>query len=348
MKNPKFFSQLDGSTRNIPNALGVIDSTVSDKGHILYTKLWKNWLAQTDPYLYFSFRCSQDANYKDFWNPQMTEKQLQSYGVRFLKAEFDRYFKNTWEAGSTRLFTDAMCYATNYVGVTVENPTLFNGSITNFIGTNIKAPARTGGAITNFYGLKIEDNVSATNKWSVYSEDTSVKSKMLGQLESGDISVRNTGTSGSLNLNSSSTASGGNYIHAKKSNGSNQWVLGSNNANDDRLTLKQYNAANIIANLQTLTADMAANISAVLRKEDLHIYMSPKTYALYISAVSTLGYVNAYNMNGDYEPVFEGYKIAVCPGMADNELVAAQKSNLFFGTDLLSDATRITLMDMAP
>ena len=108
-----------------------------------------------------------------------------------------------------------------------------------------------------------------------------------------------------------------------------------------------YTAANIIANLQTLTADMAANVSAILRKEDLHIYMSPKTYALYVSAVSTLGYVNAYNMNGDYAPVFEGYKIAVCNGMADNQVVAAEKSNLFFGTDLLSDATRITLMDMA-
>jgi len=108
-----------------------------------------------------------------------------------------------------------------------------------------------------------------------------------------------------------------------------------------------YTAANIIANLQTLTADMAANISAVLRKEDLHIYMNPKTYAFYVSAVSTLGYVNAYNMNGDYAPVFEGYKIAVCNGMPDNQLVAAEKSNLFFGTDLLSDSTRITLMDMA-
>jgi len=108
-----------------------------------------------------------------------------------------------------------------------------------------------------------------------------------------------------------------------------------------------YTAANIIANLQTLTADMAANVSPILGKEDLHIYMNNKTYALYISAVSTLGYVNAYNMNGDYEPVFEGYKIAVCPGMADNQLVAAQKSNLYFGTDLLSDATRITIMDMA-
>ena len=108
-----------------------------------------------------------------------------------------------------------------------------------------------------------------------------------------------------------------------------------------------YTAANIIANLQTLTADMATDISAVLRKDDLHIYMSPKTYALYVSAVSTLGYVNAYNMNGDYAPVFEGYKIAVCNGMPDNQLVAAEKSNLFFGTDLLSDQTRISLMDMA-
>ncbi|QDP61912.1 MAG: hypothetical protein GOVbin8074_41 [Prokaryotic dsDNA virus sp.] len=108
-----------------------------------------------------------------------------------------------------------------------------------------------------------------------------------------------------------------------------------------------YSADNIIANLQTLTADMAANISPILRKEDLYIYMNSKTYAFYVSAVSTLGYVNAYNMNGDYEPVFEGYRIAVCPGMADNQVVAARKSNLFFGTDLVSDHTRITLMDMA-
>jgi len=114
-----------------------------------------------------------------------------------------------------------------------------------------------------------------------------------------------------------------------------------------------YSAANIIANLQQLTSDMAASVPNILSKEDTHIYMNPKTYAYYISAVSTLGYVNAYNMNGDYEPVFEGYKIAVCPGMVDNQLVAAQKSNLYFGTDLTSDfgttgtGPRITLMDMA-
>jgi hypothetical protein len=114
-----------------------------------------------------------------------------------------------------------------------------------------------------------------------------------------------------------------------------------------------YTSGNIIANLQTLTADMAANVPAILHKEDTHIYMNSKTYSLYVSAVSTLGYVNAYNMNGDYEPVFEGYKLAVCPGMNDNELVAAQKSNMYWGTDLVSDfgttgtGPRITIMDMS-
>ena len=105
-----------------------------------------------------------------------------------------------------------------------------------------------------------------------------------------------------------------------------------------------YTAGNIIANLQDLTAAIPA---AVYVKEDLHIYMSPKTFRLYISAVSTLGYINAYSMNKDYDAVFEGVKIAVCPGMKNDAMVAAQKSNLFFGTDLLSDATRITILDMA-
>jgi hypothetical protein len=105
-----------------------------------------------------------------------------------------------------------------------------------------------------------------------------------------------------------------------------------------------YTAATIIGELQGAVASIP---TTTLGKEDLHIYMSQRTYQYYISAVSTLGYVNAYNMNGDYQPMFEGYKIAPCNGMAENELVIAQKSNLFFGTDLISDSTRITLMDMS-
>jgi hypothetical protein len=105
-----------------------------------------------------------------------------------------------------------------------------------------------------------------------------------------------------------------------------------------------YSATNIIENLQNCTASIP---TTVYTKEDLYIYMSPKSYRLYISAISTLGYVNAYSMNGDYDAVFEGIKIAVCNGMSNDVLVAAQRSNLYFGTDLLSDQTRIDLLDMA-
>ena len=105
-----------------------------------------------------------------------------------------------------------------------------------------------------------------------------------------------------------------------------------------------FDADNIITNLQACTAAIP---TAVYTKEDLHIYMSPKSYRLYISAISALGYVNAYSMNGDYDAVFEGIKIAVCNGMKNDVLVAAERSNLFFGTDLLSDQTRIQLLDMA-
>ena len=107
-----------------------------------------------------------------------------------------------------------------------------------------------------------------------------------------------------------------------------------------------YTAANIVANLQTLVADIPANIYSK-SSEDLYIFMNPKTYRFYISAISTLGYVNAYSMQSDYTPFFEGIKIAVVGGMPDNQMVAAEKGNQFFGTDLLSDATQISMLDMA-
>ena len=107
-----------------------------------------------------------------------------------------------------------------------------------------------------------------------------------------------------------------------------------------------YTAANIIGQVQTAVSDMIASAPALLGKEDVYIYMSQKTYSLYISAVSTLGYVNAYNMNSDYVPVFEGHKIAPCNGMPNDQLVIAQKSNLYYGTDLFSDSTRIQILDM--
>ena len=106
-----------------------------------------------------------------------------------------------------------------------------------------------------------------------------------------------------------------------------------------------YTATNIIENLQTIAAAIP---STVYGREDLRIYMNWKTYRLYVSAISTLGYVNMYSMNNEYEATFEGIKLAVVYGMPDNQLVAAQTSNLFFGTDLLSDTTMLKMLDMSP
>ena len=106
-----------------------------------------------------------------------------------------------------------------------------------------------------------------------------------------------------------------------------------------------YTAGNIIANLQIIAAAIP---STVYGKEDLRIYMNWKTYRLYVSAISTLGYVQLYNMNSDYEAMFEGIKLSVVYGMPDNQLVAAQTSNLFFGTDLVSDMAQLRLLDMRP
>lgn len=103
-----------------------------------------------------------------------------------------------------------------------------------------------------------------------------------------------------------------------------------------------YTAANIIVNLQTLAADIPANVYG---KEDLYIYMNKKTYRFYVSAISALS-AFPFNHMGQYTPEFEGIKIAVCSGIADNVMFAGTKSNLFFGTSLNSDLTAVKVLDM--
>ncbi len=115
MKNPKFFVQLDGSTRNMPNALGVIDSTVSELTHILH-QLYQTYRRGKDPSLFFHYRCSKDAKQEDMWHPYNNQAQLDSYREKFPDIEFNRYFKNVWSAGSNRFFSEAMVQATHYLG----------------------------------------------------------------------------------------------------------------------------------------------------------------------------------------------------------------------------------------
>mgnify|MGYP003121417412 CR=1 FL=1 len=107
-----------------------------------------------------------------------------------------------------------------------------------------------------------------------------------------------------------------------------------------------YTVGTIITNLENIVEAIPSNIYAKA-SEDLYIFMNPKSYRMYISAISTLGYNNLYNMNADYVPTFNGIKIAVVGGIGDSKMVAAEKGNQFFGTDLLSDATQINMLDMA-
>lgn len=107
-----------------------------------------------------------------------------------------------------------------------------------------------------------------------------------------------------------------------------------------------FSAANIIANLGEAYTAIS---DALFGKDDLYIYMSPTSYQMYIQASSALTNFPYANMSEDYMPVFNGVKLAVCNGMGDDELVVAQKSNLFFGTDLISDTdgASIRIMDMS-
>lgn len=116
MKNPKFFVQLDGSIRNIPNAFGVIDSTVSAKTHILYN-LFDTYVHRKDPSLFFSYRFSKEGKSDDYWNPNMSQAQLDAYRSKFPLGDYERYFLNTWSSGSLRVFTEETIEAMGNLGI---------------------------------------------------------------------------------------------------------------------------------------------------------------------------------------------------------------------------------------
>jgi hypothetical protein len=106
-----------------------------------------------------------------------------------------------------------------------------------------------------------------------------------------------------------------------------------------------FDSSNIDENLGIITAAIP---SAVYGKEDLYIYLSTASYRLYIQNMAAAGYANLYSMTDTYVPMYNGIKLAVCPGMVDNKMCAAQKSNLFFGTDLVSDhGPALKILDMS-
>jgi len=86
--------------------------------------------------------------------------------------------------------------------------------------------------------------------------------------------------------------------------------------------------------------------SGVYGKEDLTIYISQHVAKKYIAAQAALGYRELYNV-GQTEMNFQGIKLFATGGLGDNTIVAAQASNLFFGTGLLDDRNEVKVIDMA-
>ena len=112
-------------------------------------------------------------------------------------------------------------------------------------------------------------------------------------------------------------------------------------------------ASNVIAQLGLI---VDAIPSSVYGKEDLYIYVSQNIARAYVRALGGFGSsglgANGVNNAGTTwynggDLAFDGVKLFVCSGLADNTAMAAQKSNLFFGTGLLSDHNEVKVLDMA-
>ena len=92
-------------------------------------------------------------------------------------------------------------------------------------------------------------------------------------------------------------------------------------------------------------------VDTIYGKEDLLLYVGTGVAKAYQTALGggSTG-VNGYNNQltvGEKPYNFNGIDIVMCPGMSANKIVAAQKSNLFFGTGLLSDYNEVKVLDMA-
>jgi len=96
--------------------------------------------------------------------------------------------------------------------------------------------------------------------------------------------------------------------------------------------------------------------SALYGNEDMHIYISQNIARAYVRALGGFGAsglgANGTNAQGTQwwnngALTFDGVKLFVANGLADNKALAAEKSNLYFGTGLISDMNEVKVLDMA-
>ena len=111
-------------------------------------------------------------------------------------------------------------------------------------------------------------------------------------------------------------------------------------------------SSNVIAKLGSIVDDIP---STLYGREDMFLYVSQNIARAYVRALggfaSQVG-SNGFNAQGTqwYDNgalTFDGVKIFVANGLADNTAMATYKDNLMFGTGLLSDQNEVKVIDMA-
>ena len=112
-------------------------------------------------------------------------------------------------------------------------------------------------------------------------------------------------------------------------------------------------ASNVITELGKVVDAIPA---ALYGKEDLAIYVPQNVAKAYVRALGGFGAsgLGAAGVDakgtmwyGSQDLYFDGIKVVLAEGLPSNKIVAAQKSNLYFGTGLLSDKNEVRLIDMA-
>ena len=95
--------------------------------------------------------------------------------------------------------------------------------------------------------------------------------------------------------------------------------------------------------------------STLYGKEDLIIYVPQNVAKAYVRALGGFGAAGLGASGTDAKGTqwyggsplfFDGVQVAMVNGMPSNKMVAAQKSNLYFGTGLLSDSNEVKVLDM--
>jgi hypothetical protein len=106
-------------------------------------------------------------------------------------------------------------------------------------------------------------------------------------------------------------------------------------------------ATNVIPKIQLLIAELPVSVKRASEKPI--IYMGNDVWEAYMYAQIGAGFATYLTTGPEVQKTFMGlYEIAVCPGMPANTMIFAQKSNLWFGTNELSQWNSIDVIDMEP